>query len=102
MRYIPLDKLALEMLRIKTPVSPAINIGRTNVFSGNYQILLAAQTPLKKNHIRQLYAIGTTLASDGAGDAVFLLFRFVEIRDWSLALRVQKDGFCPRKQQTAG
>ncbi len=60
MRYIPLDKLALEMLRIKTPVSPAINIGRTNVFSGNYQILLAAQTPLKKNHIDKLKAMAVT------------------------------------------
>lgn len=58
--------------------------------------------PLKKNHIRQLYAVGTTLAIDGSGDAVFFLFRLVEIRDRSLVLRVQKDGIYPRKQQTAG
>jgi HD-GYP domain-containing protein (c-di-GMP phosphodiesterase class II) len=60
MRYIPLDKLSLELLRIKTPVSPAVNIGRTNVFSGNYQILLAANTMIKKSHIDKLKSMGVT------------------------------------------
>ncbi|MBN1493673.1 MAG: hypothetical protein JW938_05945 [Candidatus Omnitrophica bacterium] len=58
MRYIPLEKLPYELLRIRVPVTPAVDIGRTNVYSSNYQTILSSRAVIRKSHIDKLRTMG--------------------------------------------
>lgn len=54
MRYVLLPDLETELNKINTSIGVAKNIGRTNVASGNYQLILSTRAILKKAHIEKL------------------------------------------------